>query len=36
MFVSSTLVREVAILDGDVHQFVSPTVEAAIKNKLGR
>jgi pantetheine-phosphate adenylyltransferase len=36
MFVSSTLVREVAILDGDVHQFVSPTVEAAIKNKLGK
>ena len=30
MFVSSTLVREVATLDGDVHQFVSPTVEAAI------
>jgi pantetheine-phosphate adenylyltransferase len=36
MFVSSTLVREVAILDGDVSQFVSPTVEAAIKNKLGK
>jgi pantetheine-phosphate adenylyltransferase len=36
MFVSSTLVREVATLDGDVHQFVSPTVEAAIKNKLGK
>jgi pantetheine-phosphate adenylyltransferase len=36
MFVSSTLVREVAILDGDVHQFVSPTVDAAIKNKLGK
>lgn len=36
MFISSTLVREVATLGGDVHQFVSPTVEAAIKNKLGK
>lgn len=34
MFVSSSLVREVATLGGDVHQFVSPTVEAAIKGKL--
>ena len=34
MFVSSTLVREVATLDGDVQQFVSPMVETAIKNKL--
>jgi pantetheine-phosphate adenylyltransferase len=36
MFVSSSLVREVATLNGDVHQFVSPTVEAAIIEKLGR
>lgn len=36
MFVSSTLVREVATLGGDVHQFVSPTVEAAILQKLGK
>ena len=36
MFLSSTLVREVATLGGDVHQFVSPTVEAAIKNKLAK
>lgn len=36
MFISSTLVREVASLDGDVHQFVSPTVDVAIKNKLGK
>ena len=36
MFISSTLVREVASLDGDVHQFVSPTVNAAIKNKLAK
>ena len=35
MFVSSSLVREVATLGGDVHQFVSPNVEAAIKSKLG-
>ena len=34
MFVSSTLVREVAKLGGDVHQFVSPAVETAIKAKL--
>lgn len=34
MFVSSSLVREVAKLGGDVHQFVSATVEKAIKRKL--
>ena len=34
MFVSSSLVREVARLGGDVNQFVSPTVETAIKKKL--
>ena len=36
MFVSSSLVREVANLGGDVNQFVSPTVEAAILKKLGK
>ena len=36
MFVSSTLVREVAMLDGDVAQFVSPSVKAAILNKLDK
>jgi pantetheine-phosphate adenylyltransferase len=36
MFVSSSLVREVATLGGDVHQFVSPAVEAAILEKLGK
>ena len=36
MFLSSTLVREVATLDGDVQQFVSPTVNEAIKNKLAK
>lgn len=34
MFVSSSLVREVAKLGGDVNQFVSPYVAAAIKKKL--
>ncbi len=36
MFVSSSLVREVANLGGDVNQFVSSTVEAAILDKLGK
>jgi pantetheine-phosphate adenylyltransferase len=35
MFISSSLVREVATLGGNVHEFVSPTVEEAIKLKLG-
>jgi pantetheine-phosphate adenylyltransferase len=35
MFVSSSLVREVAALGGDVNQFVSANVETAIKQKLG-
>lgn len=34
MFISSSLVREVAKLGGDVHQFVSPAIQAAIKSKL--
>jgi pantetheine-phosphate adenylyltransferase len=34
MFISSTLVREVAMLGGDVSQFVSPLVAQAIKAKL--
>lgn len=34
MFVSSSLVREVAKLGGDVNQFVSASVEDAIKQKL--
>ena len=36
MFVSSSLVREVANLGGDINQFVSPTVETAILDKLGK
>lgn len=34
MFISSTLVREVAVLGGDVSKFVSPSVARAIKEKL--
>ena len=35
MFISSSLVREVASLGGDVHAFVSNSVEEAIKQKIG-
>jgi pantetheine-phosphate adenylyltransferase len=35
MFISSSLVREVAVLGGNVHAFVSPKVEDAINEKLG-
>lgn len=35
MFISSSLVREVATLGGDLHAFVSPTVAETIKQKLG-
>lgn len=35
MFISSSLVREVATLNGDIHAFVSPAVAAAIKHKVG-
>jgi pantetheine-phosphate adenylyltransferase len=34
MFISSSLVREVAILGGDVTQFVSPYIQAGINTKL--
>jgi pantetheine-phosphate adenylyltransferase len=34
MFVSSSLVREVAILGGDVTQFVSPYIQTCIDKKL--
>ena len=30
-FISSTLVREIAVLGGDVHDFVHPIVEAELK-----
>ena len=32
-FISSTLVREVAVLGGDVSEFVHPSVVAALKTK---
>lgn len=35
-FISSTLVREVAQLGGDVTQFVSPLVKEALLAKVGR
>jgi pantetheine-phosphate adenylyltransferase len=35
-FISSTRVREIAELGGDVSSFVHPVVEAAFKRKLGR
>ncbi len=34
MFVSGTLVREIAMLGGSVSQFVPPSVEAWIRRKL--
>jgi pantetheine-phosphate adenylyltransferase len=30
-FISSTLVREIAVLGGDVHEFVHPTVAAELR-----
>ncbi len=35
-FISSTLVREIATLGGDVAQFVHPLVVAAFQRKLGK
>jgi len=35
-FISSTLVREVASLGGDVTEFVSPRVREALLQKVGR
>jgi pantetheine-phosphate adenylyltransferase len=32
-YISSTLVREIASLGGNVHQFVPPEVETALKDK---
>lgn len=34
-FISSSLVREVSSLGGDVSQFVHPTVDAALKQRIG-
>ena len=35
-FISSTLVREIALLGGDISHFVHPLVEAAFKRRLAR
>ena len=34
-FISSSLIREIAALGGDVGRFVHPCVEAALKRKPG-
>ena len=36
MFISSSLVREVAELGGDVGEFVSPKVKLALMERVGR
>lgn len=35
-FISSTLVREIAMLGGDVSEFVHPVVEAALKRRAAQ
>jgi len=35
MFISATLVREIAALSGDVSKFVDPRVQARLKQKVG-
>lgn len=35
-FISSTLVREIATLGGDITEFVSPSVKVALMKKVGR
>lgn len=36
MFISGTIVREIAILGGDVSKFTFPSVEKWLKEKVGR
>jgi pantetheine-phosphate adenylyltransferase len=36
MFISSTLVREIASMDGNVKQFVHPTVDEALRKAWAR
>lgn len=36
MFVSASIVREIASLGGDVSQFVQPLVKARLSQKIGR
>ena len=33
-FISSTFVREIAVLGGEIHQFVSPTVQQRLVEKV--
>jgi pantetheine-phosphate adenylyltransferase len=33
-FISSTFVREIAVLGGEVHQFVSPSVQQRLVEKV--
>jgi len=35
-YISSTLIREIAALGGDVSEFVDPAVEAALKQKFNQ
>ena len=34
-FISSSLIKEIAMLDGDVSQFAHPLVQDALKLKFG-
>jgi pantetheine-phosphate adenylyltransferase len=34
MFISASLVREIAVLGGDVSQFVSPLVQESLQRKM--
>ena len=36
MFISASMVREIALLGGDVSQFVQPLIEARFKSKTDR
>ena len=33
-YISSTLIREIAALNGNVHEFVHPAVDAALKKRI--
>lgn len=36
MFISASLVREIALLGGDVSQFVAPLIEDRLKQRIGQ
>lgn len=36
MFISASLVREIALLGGDVSQFVAPLIEERLKQRIGQ